>query len=680
MNLVACPKCGSRFDVSTLQPGSTFVCGSCKNVLQVPRQPVAGAPAAPARPTKPAGPAKPGRAAKPGRSAPPRRAAPKAPAKPQAGPQGGPRVDPRRAGGATSTNIPAVGGKPAKPAGRAARGGAGAASGGGGRGKPSRRSAAPADRTKKSALPLILGGVGLGVVAIIVVLVIVLTSGNDSGTPVAGGGNQGQPGNTEPNQPSAAEQVKAMKGLVFQAAERKDTSGLQVVHTQAKAKGLSGVARMAADAALNIDPNLDWANLEVGNKNLKEIFNKIPTDDILDTYENDAYVTLVLEKEEAEGESHWGSPAKAEELNKLLDAVLTHQNKLKNDRTYLDEFVIRQNVKHDPIYSNYEFRVQAKSPYIMFVEFLADEDGNQSAAQKKRAEGAAKIVERNLTLLHTLYTQFMSDYKEPFKLPEIRELEQPSMRMLKLWTFSSHESFMKYQESIGMRLPPGVGAYYRPNNQWITLFEQPGSASAGKANQSDFNTNKVVHEGFHQLMHTFTKVMLEREEGKEVLWEDPRTHSRLHWFQEGMAELYGSAKSGEGGKWDLKVPYHMRLGEWFNTKKNKQSDWTFEELMAIRTGPELQRRSAIKGLQRGQGRLSSLFYAQAWSWCYFLYNYENGKYRDKLIEYMGKELKGISGPEEWNKTWGAGENYDWGPVEKEWRDYVDTLFKAQGFN
>ncbi len=180
-------------------------------------------------------------------------------------------------------------------------------------------------------------------------------------------------------------------------------------------------------------------------------------------------------------------------------------------------------------------------------------------------------------------------------------------------------------------------------------------------------------------MHVFTKVVLERETGEEVLWNDRRTHSRLHWFQEGMAELYGSAKSGEGGKWKLKVPYRMRLGEWWNCKKNNLSDWSFKELMGIRTGPELQQRSRRKGLVKHQSRLSSLFYAQAWSWVYFLYNYDNAKYRDKLIEYMGKELKGVSGPEEFAKTWGAGDDYDWGPVEKEWRGFVDKLWADQGF-
>ncbi len=661
MNLVACPKCGSRFDVSTLQPGSTFVCGSCKNVLQVPRQPVAGAPAAPAKGPAPARPAAPRRAA-PGRSVGqvPGRAA--VPGKP--GPA--PRVDPRRAGGATSTQMPATGRQPAGPPAGGRRSGGRAAGGE----RPSRRGPSR-DAPKKSAMPLILGGAGLGLIIVIVIVVLVV-SGSKPDVPVlpggGGGGDQGTVVAGGNQEPSASDQIRALEGELFGADG--DLSKVQSVFTRAKAKGFSGTCRKAADYAITIDPNLDWANKEVGNRNLKEVYDRIPTDDILQTYGNKEYETLRWEAEDPE--TYWGTTEEYEKLEGLLEKVLTHHQKLKNDRLYLDEYVIRKNVEKDPVYKDYPFRVEAKSPYIMFVEHTGEE-GRETRESKE----AARIVERNLNILSSLYNQFMADFKESFKLPDISELEQPSMRTLKLWTFSSHKSFQKYQKDIGQPLPPGVGAYYRPDNQWITLFEQPGSAEH-RPGTSDFNTNKIFHEGLHQLMHVFTKVVMERELGEEVLWSDRRCHSRLHWFQEGMAELYGSAVSREGGKWDLKVPYKMRLGEWWNCRKNKQVEWTFEEIRSIRTGPELQQRSRSKGLTQ-QGRLSSLFYAQAWSWVYFLYNYENGKYRDKLIEYMAKELKGVSSPEDFAKTWGAGEGYDWGPVEKEWRGFVDKLWADNGF-
>jgi len=456
---------------------------------------------------------------------------------------------------------------------------------------------------------------------------------------------------------------RALAAELAQASRQKNLTKIQTIYALARLRGFHRVARKAAESALMLDVNLEWANLAVGNRNLQEIFDRIPEDDLLDAYGNEEYETLVEEREYAD--SWWVTKEQFEELSRLLDATLSHHHKLKSDPRYLDEYVIRLNVARDPVYHRYPCQVLRRGPYIMFVEVGAD--GEIPAETEK-------IVERNLTLLSTLYTQFMADFKGPFELPEISELEQPYGRNLRLWTFSSRVSFLQYQRDIRMPLPPGVGAYYRPNNQWITLFEPPGSQSRYPA----FNTNKVVHEGFHQLMHALTRVVLERETGEEVLWRDRRTHSRLHWFQEGMAEFYGSAKAAEDGAFELKVPYRMRLREWFETRKRKRSDWAFVELLSIRNGAELMQRSRRKGLTQ-QGRLASLFYAQAWTWVYFLHNFEDGKYRDKLIEYMGKELKGISGPDEFAKTWGAGDSYDWGPIEKEWRGYVDKLWADQGF-
>ena len=293
--------------------------------------------------------------------------------------------------------------------------------------------------------------------------------------------------------------------------------------------------------------------------------------------------------------------------------------------------------------------------------------GSESDSEKAR-----QIVDRNLNVLTALYRDFRNVFGKHFEMPEVKSFDQASMRTLKLWTFFSVKSFQEYQEKLRMPLPPGVAAYYRPANQWITLFESPGGGGGG----SDFNINKIFHEGTHQLVHLYTKVLIEKKIGDEILWDDPRTHSRLHWFQEGIAELFGSAKK-VGDDWETMVPYIYRMREWWMTRSNKLSEWTFEELLSIKTSGELQNRASRKGLNQG-GRLSSLFYAQAWSWVYFLWNFENGKYRDKFVEYAAKEFHGISGPEEFAKVWGAGPDYDWTPVKNEWMKYTEKLGKEMG--
>ncbi len=135
MKLVTCNRCQSQFDVATMQAGSTFVCGKCRNVLHVPAAPPVMAPIQTVQPVQG------GQAGRPGQNSPPptvalspdemRRAlqSAKAASPPAAQPapsaKGGPKLPAAmearrqtqtqgRAGGATAP-APAAGGSKATP-------------------------------------------------------------------------------------------------------------------------------------------------------------------------------------------------------------------------------------------------------------------------------------------------------------------------------------------------------------------------------------------------------------------------------------------------------------------------------------------------------------------------------------------------------------------------------------
>jgi len=87
-----------------------------------------------------------------------------------------------------------------------------------------------------------------------------------------------------------------------------------------------------------------------------------------------------------------------------------------------------------------------------------------------------------------------------------------------------------------------------------------------------------------------------------------------------------------------------------------------------------------KGLEIGlhpmeAGRLSSLFYAQSWVLCHYLWFGEDGKHREKFLEYMGMELTGKTGYKNWVKVWG---NDDWGPLGKKVDAHFDKLCSEMG--
>jgi hypothetical protein len=423
------------------------------------------------------------------------------------------------------------------------------------------------------------------------------------------------------------------------------------------------VKKICTHVVDTVDPNCQWANVELGRKNLDDIFNKIPEDELLDRLGNDEYDDLKMMKETAE--SKWATPEEYAKTEAKLKVTLDHLKRLQSDEAYRVIFIIQKNVKHDPIFREFTYEVEGKPPYVVFVEHTGRED---LAAQQE----AEKIVQRDLDLLNTMYNEFFKRFGDSFGLEKLSANKRDDMKALKVFCFFSEEAFHKYQQMIGQPLPEGVRAYYQPATQWIILYEGRGFEAAAAKGDSSFNVNKVVHEGFHQLIHAATKAFIEKQRNEEVLWTDPATHSRLHWFQEGMAELIGSTKPKDGGGVEIMTLNKGRLMEWKQTRAAKLSEWTFEEMLGITTSVDMRQKAGRKALADA-GRLASLFYAQAWTWCHFLYFHGDGKYRQKLIDYMKVELSGKSGPDEFKKSW---PDMNVEELKKEWLAYVDQMMKS----
>jgi hypothetical protein len=507
-------------------------------------------------------------------------------------------------------------------------------------------------------MPLVIGGVAALVVVVGVVAFFAFSSGdtppdvvnanNSPGSPNAGNSNAGAPDTG----PTRAEKEQALRGKLYSA---KSVAGFRSVFDEAKKSGFGGLAKEAAQKAWNLDETLDWANEAIGRKNLKSVYERIPTDNqLLDDWPNDAYTKLI---ELREFEGNWGTDDDLKKAEEWLTDAITHGDKLQNDASYRDEYVIRLNVARDPLFKDYSYKVEGRAPYVIFVEHTGKET-------QKESEKAQKIVKRNADLLEAVYVAFHEIFGEKFKLPKLAERPNQDERVLRIFTFFNRENFDKYQRAIGMPLPPGAAAYYRPSNRWVTLYEGGKFEQTAAKGETPFNVSKVVHEGAHQLIHVYTKIMMEKKRGEEISWNEQGTHSRSHWFQEGMAEFFG-AVSKVDGKWKSLQIYHHRLREWRRTMSAKKIEWELPEMLRIASGGQLQMRSRQKGLAMPEAvRLSSLYYAQSWTFCHFLYFHENGKYRDKLMKYAEMEFTGVTGYE--------------AALDKEWRAYVDKMMKDHG--
>jgi hypothetical protein len=235
MRLITCPKCNSQFDVATMAAGTSFVCGKCRNVLEVPQagpviQPIAPGANAPGAqkgtmkppPTVSMTPDQVRKALTESASVGKARATPpaqpaqqrKLPKAMQKRAQASASQSGQRAGAtgqlpATAATGPAKGG-----AGKTAKGGSGKAAsrkGGAGRGtarssgnsaaKPSSASARSASRgsaggggKKKSQTGLFVG-IGIAVIVIAAIAIIATRGGGDGETGPAGGGQDTATGN-----------------------------------------------------------------------------------------------------------------------------------------------------------------------------------------------------------------------------------------------------------------------------------------------------------------------------------------------------------------------------------------------------------------------------------------------------------------------------------------------------
>ena len=68
-----------------------------------------------------------------------------------------------------------------------------------------------------------------------------------------------------------------------------------------------------------------------------------------------------------------------------------------------------------------------------------------------------------------------------------------------------------------------------------------------------------------------------------------------------------------------------------------------------------------------------LFYDEAWSFIYFCHDYEKGKYRERFLEYMGRELEGDSDVSVMLEVFGR-ENKD--RLASEWWQWANGKWKG----
>jgi hypothetical protein len=371
---------------------------------------------------------------------------------------------------------------------------------------------------------------------------------------------------------------------------------------------------------------------------LADVFARIPSDDLLETYPDDAWRALATLRE-GDGD------VSVEQAEHLLAQTLEHARRLREDPRYRAEWVVRTNVRRHPLLSDRKFTVISRAPFLVFAD-LAVADVKEAARVGDALSGLAAEVHRLVA--------------EPNGLPRVGEV-------LKVLILPEAEG----KELTGTPLPPGVAGYYSPRDRGLYLF-------AGREGEDpDTVLRRLVHDATHQLMHALAKAGVGKKRGKPVEWNDPALRPRMLWLSEGFAELMAGAMLPGARGFDIDVPHLGRRAEWKNCREAKKDDWPFDALIKMSTTRDMQRKAFDIGLNRMEvSRLSSLFYAQAWSFTFFLWHAEDGRYRDRLRAALAGEVTGGRGRFAWQEQWfEKGTPEDWGPLEKEWRAWEEAQSK-----
>jgi collagenase len=639
VQLSRCVKCGTRLDLRRVEAGKTITCPRCGTVLRKPIRAAAAAPSTPA--PVPAPEPEP----EPERESEAESGAEEVPAEPAAAPR--------------ATRAPS--GRPAASSGRPAARSSVAA-------RRTPRTAPPA--AKKSLDPKVLLAIGAGVVVLGVGGFIALRSSHSSAPP--------SPATTATKAPGAPDSAKASapaatpEAVAAEAAARKEQAAKATrldylrraddadsfdehlaLANWCEREGLSAEGHRELERALVFNPKSKEANEKIGNvlyKTPESLLSSPVYDRDLDRFDG-RWLTPEEQATVAKVEGELRSREKA-----LADAIA-------KDPWQAEANTVVRNVKNDSLLRAYKDTLvpTIRKPYVVFVQ-----DDDPAVARQIGENLASNLCD----LQAHVFERFGSMLHDTDKVYAFRFI-----------LFASRKQFDDYNKSLygkGKKPPgPEVLAYYHPGSKTVISYRLNPSDRSGLTGET-YST--VFHEGTHQLRAHYTTGGADDYETWTFWWnegiaefvapeydaEAVKTHKhKFETVRKGRVEEFKAALLA--GKY---VPLYDMLG------RTDQGSVTIYLDDKFKFEPNVRERMIAM--------FTSLFYAEAWSFIYFLENYDNGKYRDAFEKYCAAEFNGSRYPGEnedevsglrpyLQKLLGIENRAGWDELEKKWIEYVKTL-------
>lgn len=179
--------------------------------------------------------------------------------------------------------------------------------------------------------------------------------------------------------------------------------------------------------------------------------------------------------------------------------------------------------------------------------------------------------------------------------------------------------------------PKGAGGHYDPEFRQLYLFRY----------EKDSDTTLVLyHEGFHQYL-------------------DPYVKRAPQWFNEGLADYFGPAQyAKEGREEGMRIvpnPWRLRL---------------IQHVLGQNGARPLKQLMLMSQAEMYEEETVGVNYAQAWSFIYFLCEYDGRKYFPILGRYFKELKKGKDNEAAYKESFGK---EDMDVLEAEWKKFILSL-------
>jgi hypothetical protein len=382
---------------------------------------------------------------------------------------------------------------------------------------------------------------------------------------------------------------------------------------------------------------------EVELLDLRPILQGLPEDELLYRFPNEAFLKLLTR---VELDDVLGTEAEFGEAEAMLGEVFEHLERLKADPFYQASFVVQGNIACAPVLSDYVVVAAGRAPWIVFAV------GNGESSRERLA--LLTLAKRAAAELGVLSGQVRELLGEHFDLPELSTLPSLDQRILKVLLFENSRLFWEYDRKLRQRTTPGTLAYYdrvsRASHTFGNLARPP-------------ERMYLRFAAAHQIMHAYSRILVEAQIGEEIPWGDQRLKGNLEVVETGLAWMLASGE-------DISTVV-ARLKD---AREGEIELWSLEELLEIRTTGELRQRARSKGYSSfNDGGFEVLFDCQAWSFVHFLWHFEDGKYRGRFLTYLDLEFHGQGGPESFRKAFWGREEPDLETLAAQWRRHTDEL-------